>query len=785
MTDLRDQLQSTLGDAYTIERELGGGGMSRVFLATERALNRKVVIKVLPGEMAGAVSIERFKREINVAARLQQANIVPVLSAGDMDGLPYFVMPFVEGESLRARLSSGGELPIPEAVGILKEVARALTYAHDQGVVHRDIKPDNVLLSGGTAMVTDFGVAKALTAATTEGGRGMTGTGVTIGTPAYMAPEQASADPKVDHRADIYAFGCLAYELLSGAAPFAGRSPQAMMAAHATEHPDRIDRRRAGVQHALAELVMRCLEKRPADRPQSATDVLRALDAVATPTTGVGGWHSVSGNSASRTRVVVGSSILAIVILAGVYALFKSRTSPTAEKTVAVLPATTVGNDTAQAWFAAGMTDEITTALTRVPGLIVTSYSRAAGFKNQSKDARGFGKELGVATIVESEVFRATDRLRVSVHLTSVADGHVLWSDSYTRDAKDLFAVQDSIARAIASALQVRLRIGARALVAPGTTNLEAHDVFLKAKFHHDIFTKASLRTAIALYDSAARLDLGYALPYTGMALAWWNLGDDFIAPSAAMPNMRAAALKALHRDSTSSRAHALLAETDWPADTGALRREIEIALRTGSDDALTVFVAGFVLAVYDTPRGLELHRRVSEMEPTNTNWRAWVAYMLNVAGRGGDARREIETVLRLAPTDHFAHFVRGEILMAAGDAAAALTDYEAALTEFKAGGRAGKGRALAVLGRKAEARLVAAELEAERAKGQEYVSADFIAGIYAALGDGDAAFKLLDRAFADRSSYLEAFAMNPVWIPLRGDPRYALFVRKLNVPIP
>jgi serine/threonine-protein kinase len=254
MTDLREQLRSALGDAYTIERELGGGGMSRVFVATERALSRQVVIKVLPHEAAGAVSVERFQREIAVAARLQQANIVPVLTAGDMGGVPYFTMPFVEGQSLRARLAAGGELPIHEAIGILKEVARALTYAHAQGIVHRDIKPDNVLLSGGTAMVTDFGVAKALSAATTQGAESLTATGLAIGTPAYMAPEQATGDPRTDHRADIYAFGCLAYELLAGSPPFAGRPAHAMIAAHASESPDPVERRRPAVPRQAAPL---------------------------------------------------------------------------------------------------------------------------------------------------------------------------------------------------------------------------------------------------------------------------------------------------------------------------------------------------------------------------------------------------------------------------------------------------------------------------------------------------------------------------------------------------
>ena len=283
--DLRDQLQSALGASYRLERELGGGGMSRVFVADETRLKRKVVVKVLAPELAAALSAERFERELQLAASLQQANIVPVLSAGEMNGLPYYTMPFVEGESLRARIARDGQLAVSEVVSVLRDVARALGYAHARGVVHRDIKPDNVLLSGGTAVVTDFGIAKALAAAgqsPVPGGATLTQLGTAIGTPAYMAPEQVAGDPTVDHRADIYALGCMAYELLSGAPPFPNRTPQRILAAHMTEEPRPLLEMRADVPPQLADLVMWCLRKEPSDRPQTASEVAGVLDAVAT-----------------------------------------------------------------------------------------------------------------------------------------------------------------------------------------------------------------------------------------------------------------------------------------------------------------------------------------------------------------------------------------------------------------------------------------------------------------------------------------------------------------------
>jgi len=283
MADIRDELQSSLGSTYTLERELGGGGMSRVFVAEEMALGRKVVVKVLSPELLAGVNIDRFNREIHLAARLQQAQIVPVLSAGESNGVPYYTMPFVEGESLRAKLARKEQFTIAEVVGIVHDVTRALAYAHERGVVHRDIKPDNVLLSGGTAVVTDFGIAKALSAAKAATSTdALTQLGMSIGTPTYISPEQAAGDPEVDARSDIYSLGCMAYELLAGRPPFADRTPQRTIVAHLTEKPALITTLRADVPPALASLVMRMLEKEPSARPQTANEIASALDTVTT-----------------------------------------------------------------------------------------------------------------------------------------------------------------------------------------------------------------------------------------------------------------------------------------------------------------------------------------------------------------------------------------------------------------------------------------------------------------------------------------------------------------------
>src|SRR5688500_15922435 len=447
MTDIRERVQSALGSNYTVEREIGGGGMGRVYLVRDNALGRQIVVKVLPPEGGAELSIERFKREIQFAAKLQHPNIVPLLMAGDAAGFPYYVMPFIDGESLRGRLGRGA-IPIPEVVGLLKDVARALLFAHERGVVHRDIKPDNVLVSGGAAVVTDFGIAKALSVALSiEGNRQstLTSVGTSIGTPAYMAPEQAAGDPDVDHRADIYSFGCLAYELIAGSPPFPHGAAHQLFSAHQRETPAPVTERRTDCPIVLARLVARCLEKDPAQRPQSAREIIEQLDSVA----------SASGRTAAhalgRGRLVWIAAGAALVV-AGAVAAFASRGARATSdiQLLTVLPFVAIGGDSAQAYLADGMSEELATALSKTRGVRVVGRTAANRFRGQRDvDVRAVGEVLGVGLVVQGSLRRAEDGLQVNAQLTDAETGEELWADSYQRRASEILTVRNSITQGI------------------------------------------------------------------------------------------------------------------------------------------------------------------------------------------------------------------------------------------------------------------------------------------------------------------------------------------------
>ncbi|HUQ20557.1 MAG TPA: protein kinase [Gemmatimonadaceae bacterium] len=635
MTDLREQLQQTLGDSYQLEQELGGGGMSRVFVAHEKSLGRKVVVKVLPPDMAAAVSIDRFRREIQLAAQLQHPHIVPLLSAGETGGLPYFTMPFVRGESLRARLSHG-ELPISETIRILREIASALAYAHENHIVHRDIKPENILISGGSAMVTDFGVAKALSASSDASGHSLTSLGVALGTPAYMAPEQATADPNTDYRADIYALGVVGYEMLSGSTPFPGRSPQATLAAQVTDTPEVVTKRRPAIPPLLAALVMKSLEKRPADRQQSATDVIHELDALSTPSGGLPptmALPAAAPRSSKRNLVMGLGAVAAIGVIA--FAATRFRSSPGAANTaesvvpaIAVLPFENRGRPEGQE-FTDGMTEEITNRLASVHGLRVIGRQSARSYAATQKTPQQIAHELGVQYILTGTVrwdkgSDGKELVRVSPALLRTADATQVWGDAYQTVLSGMFDVQSKVATEVAGALNVALLAPEKnALVAKPTNNVDAYTHYLRG---NEILIRSidpkSFRAAIDELEKAVAADPGFALAYARLSEAnteyYWYNGD---RSAERLKRAKAAVDKALTLDPSLAAAHLALGIYYYHGflDYERALPELNAAERTRPNDYEAVFFKGALLrrsgkwkeGIADMHRALELEPRV------------------------------------------------------------------------------------------------------------------------------------------------------------------------------
>jgi eukaryotic-like serine/threonine-protein kinase len=784
--DLREQLQHALGNAYTIERELGGGGMSRVFVATETALGRDVVVKILPTEMAGQISVDRFRREIGVAARLQHPHIVPLLTAGDAGGLPYFTMPYVTGESLRARLVKGGELPVSEAIRILREVAAALAFAHDAGVVHRDIKPDNVLMSGGSAMVTDFGVAKALSASTTGGGSAITSMGVALGTPAYMAPEQASADPLVDHRADIYAWGILAYELLTGGTPFSGRPAAAMLAAQITEPVEPIARRRATIPPALAALVMRCLEKRAADRPQSASEIVHALDALATPSGGMTPAPGTVDPARAKLRmkavVVVAIIAIAAIMTAGTVLVVNRSHGATLPRTIAVMPFENSGHDTTVDYLADGMSDELHSQLTKIAGLTVRGQASANTFKGHPIDFREAGSKLNVGAIVLGRMNTNGGRLHVSVDLVRTDDGSALWSETYDRGLTDVAATRDSIAKGVVGALKLTL----------GSTPVARHqespavrDLLMRANFLVDKSTEADIGRGQQLLEQALRLDSTSAEAWALLGKSYTFLADAYVSPAKAYPKAGEAARRALALDESNAEALVTLAgvafEIDWNAAEGLREADRAIALDSQNVDA-RVMRGLILIAPNRLAESLAEEDRVIKIDPLNPFARIGRIWPLLVQRQSREVLAEARRLHETNPDFFYILSPEAMAYLQLGKPDSALI---AALRDEKnAGGAPVFALALAYarLGRRDDAHRVIASMEEQYRK--SYFEPGAIAGAYASLGEMDHAFEWLDRSFECRSGFWYLWQRFDFWDPIRNDPRWQPFLTKAKAAV-
>jgi serine/threonine-protein kinase len=705
-------------------------------------------------------------------------------------------MPFVEGDTLRARIARGA-IPLDEGVRILRDVARALEYAHRHGVVHRDIKPENIFLAGNSAVVSDFGIAKAITVARTvaegrvaaDGLTHLTEAGTAVGTPAYMAPEQAAGAPDVDHRADIYSFGCVAYEILGGSPPFAGRQPHELILAHIAQTPTPLSLNAPAVPVALANLVMRCLAKPPSDRPQSAADLVTALDSVATP-----GPVPVPVPAAPRRRalqVVVAAGAIAAVLWLGVQALADRGDGPATAPgipSLAVIPFVNIGGDTATEYFADGITDELATALGRMPQLRVAARSSAYRYKGRRDlDVREVGRALNVDLVLTGTARRAAQSVRVSAQLSSAADGVEIWSQTFDRAFDDLLALTDSLTADISSALSGRLAGGAPAtpvaVVRPraGTSNPAAYDAYLRGKYSL-IRRRAGLEGAADEFSEAIARDPQFARAYAGLGTALALLayfGD--APPTDRVARSRAAAQTALRIDSTNAEAYVALGilsltQHRWREAEQVLERAI--ALEPGLADAH--FHRGRTLLyqgrLADGVREIELAR---SLEPFSAVYTVWLGHTLHWLGRREQSLTEARRAWELDSNSLLVHNLGSLAFLEMGEMEQA---NRIARRPVQASFQRGTlGYVLALTGAPEEARRLLQPIR-ERG-GRAWFDQINLAILNLGFGDTASALDAMERA-VERGEPVAAFhpLSAPHYDAIRGSPRFAALLARLGL---
>jgi TolB-like protein/tRNA A-37 threonylcarbamoyl transferase component Bud32 len=784
LTDsLQDQLTHALGGAYRLERELGGGGMSRVFLATEIALGRRVVVKVLHPELAAELTAERFAREIHLIARLQQANIVPLLTTGRTNELPYYTMPFVDGLSLRQRIAEHGALPIAESIGILRDIARALAYAHEAGVAHRDIKPENVLLSGGAAVVTDFGIAKAVTEARHSPGTSatLTKTGTGIGTPAYMSPEQAAGDPHTDHRSDIYAFGCVAYELLTGYPPFRRNAPHELIAAHMIETPVSVLAFRAETPAPLARLIERCLEKSPDRRPQSARELLDALDAAVTPSSA----GAMPPRRAPR-RTLITAATVGVVVVAIALVLWRrasAASASTAEPALAVIPFVNIGGDSTQDYLADGVSDELATEIGRVPHIHLAARSASYRYRGRRDvDVRELGKALQVQYVVQGTVRRFGEQLRISAQLSDAETGRELWAQNFDRTTKDVFRTQDDIARALTSALVSRLALSTP--VAPrrsarGTSDAEAYDLYLRGEF---FLRGRQVLVAADMFRKAIARDSNFARAYAGLSQTLALMPYYAAAPTDSIaPELFRAANAALSRDSTLAEAHMAIAMAQMHAGHWAESKvAFDRAVAADPNDVQTHFQYGrYFFYLGEDAKALAEWNRVKEIDPFSALAAAWSASTLAERGHITEAIAEIQRAWDFDSSSSVVIHSAALTYIVAKDAPKMLA-YANRLPMFPpwSGTRA---YVLGITGNRAAVIKIIHGLETQQPRA--WMADCSLSLAYLSIGDTSQSLTALERS-TDRHEICLNWvrASNPIYDVLRSSPRWAAVLRRVGL---
>jgi serine/threonine-protein kinase len=775
------RLRAALADRYHLERELGSGGMAIVYLAQDLKHQRQVAIKVLRAELAAALGRERFLREVTTTANLRHPHILPLFDSGEAGEFLFYVMPLVEGESLRGRLAREKQLPLDDALRITREVADALDHAHAHGLVHRDIKPANILLENGHAVVADFGIARAIT---TAGGEALTETGLSLGTPLYMSPEQAAGEPSMDGRSDQYALGCVLYEMLAGEPPFTGRTAQAILARRLSESVPPLRSVRESVPVHVEQAINRALSKTPADRFATAKQFAEALTE---PT--------------ARVRSVpTGLLLLSLGMLIGLSVLFawtRVRSGKTAGEAglrrVAVLPFENLGEPD-KAYFADGITDEIRGKLATVAGLQVTARTSSALYAHTTKRPREIGRELGVDFLLTGTVRwnqeGGRSHVRVSPELVQTASGASRWQQSFDAPLTDVFHVQADVAERVARELGVALAAEQRRYMEERATgDLAAYDLYLRGRYAWHQRPTTSLDQARRLLERAIALDPDFALAHAALADVYIVLTSwSDLPPDQTYPRAKAAALTALKLDSTLAAPFAALGditgsyEWDWAAADRNFRRSL--ALDPNNANTHHWYNEGYLMPVGRLREAVAEERRARELDPLSVLINGVYGQTLYRAGHLEEAAAHLRGVIALDSNFIIANEFLATVYLFQRRAAEAVPLFERAIDPAVRPSLqvALLGYAYAKAGRRSNAEALLRELLERRSKG--YVSPATIALLTAGLGDTTETFGWLRRAVEIHDPMLVMnFVSEPLLEPFRRDPRGVAILRAMGLP--
>ena len=732
-----ERLNAALAGRYALAHELGSGGMATVYLADDLKHHRPVAVKVLRPELASVLGPERFLREVEIAARLNHPHILALYDSGEADGFLFYVMPYVKGESLRHRLEREQQLPIDEALGITRQIASALDHAHAQDVIHRDVKPENILLYEGEAMVADFGIALATSAAA---GERLTQTGLVVGTPEYMSPEQSLGERALDARSDVYSLACVLYEILAGEPPYTGRTAQAVIAKRLTDPVPAVRRLRTTVPAAVEQALMKALAKTPADRFASTGAFAEALTAPA-----------------------------------------PVRSPPS----VAVLPFLNLSVDPENEYFADGITEDVIAQLSKVRALRVISRTSVMSFKQRSHSLREIAAQLEVATLLEGSVRRVGDRVRIVAQLIDAASDQHLWAETYDRQLTDIFAIQADVALHIAAALKAELSPAEKTRIHKEPTgDLQAYQLYLQGRHWLIRYTQEGMRKAIEYFEQAIDRDPSYALAYVGAALAYVELGEGgALQPDEAYARANQAVATALELDAELAEAHATLAYLKFVGDYDWARaeREFKRALELNPSSADTYDYYGRMLSSLERhDEALALLKRAQELDPLAH--RLDLATELLRAGRYDEALRSARLGSDLDSQYARGHATLGWAYLKKGMCDEGLAELEQAVTLAPGNtnwlGQLGQAYGLA--GELAKARDVLQQLEV--LSRQRYVSPYHMAYVYVGLGEQDTAIDWLERAYVERAGAVYGIKGSFLFTALRSHPRFTALLKKMNL---